>query len=230
MVTVSKNLGIGIYTPSEAALYARVPTQSLTRWLFGTKSMTPVLRSQFAAEERTVSFLDFVQTMWIREIRRQYQVTVPKIRDLVDVMSSKHGIRYPFAREHKTFVIRHGKHAGNIVLQLADNRMFQVTGKGKDQQLLGPIAELYMDKLTFGENGLAIQYRPLTSEGAGAIVMDPRIHFGEPYVEECRYTARTLYEASINEGGFENAAREYGVEPKHVKLACEFFGTLDLAA
>ena len=73
-------LGKGMYTVAEAALYCRVTTAMMTRWLFGTASGEPVMVPQFGTEERLVSFLDLVQTLAIREIRNQHKVPLPKFR------------------------------------------------------------------------------------------------------------------------------------------------------
>lgn len=229
MIAIDQKLGIGLYTPQEAALYARVPTQTINRWVIGNKQGMPVIQREIRDDEdRTITFLDFIQSLAIRTIRSQYKKTVSlqKIRDAAEEASQKYGVDYPFARPHSTFVITEGKHAGEVVLKLNDESLVQITGRKKDQRLIGPIAEVYLDDITFDEENYATEYRPLKSPEAGAILMSPHRRFGEPLVEQCGYSARTLWEAAIAEGGIAAAAEAYGVDKQHVKLACSYFDYL----
>ena len=54
-------------------------------------------------DERWVTFLDFVQSMAIRDIRIAHpHIHLDKIRETVDMAKSKFKIDYPFARKHTT--------------------------------------------------------------------------------------------------------------------------------
>lgn len=230
MIATAEQLGIGLYTPKDAAFYARVPTQTLKRWVMGNKRGRPVVKREISDEnDATITFLDFVQALAIRSIRTQFRkkVSLQKIREAADRASEKYGVEYPFARPHSTYVITAGSNVGEVVLRLDNEQLVQATGSEKDQFLIGPIAELYLDRLTFDdESKYAIEYRPMQSERAGAILMNPHRRFGEPLVEECGYSARALWEAVIAEGGIDAAATAYGVKPEHVKLAYEYFDYL----
>jgi hypothetical protein len=231
MIATAHKLGIGVYTPQEAALYARVRTQTISRWILGNASGDAVVQRQITdAEDRTVTFLDFVQTLAIRAIRTQYKnvVSLQKIRAAADAAQDKYGVDFPFARPHSTYIITEGRHAGEIVIRIGDDdeQLIQITGKNKDQHLIGPIAELYLEDVTFGEDDYAAEYRPWSSNRAGSILMNPHLRFGEPLVEQCGYSASALWEATIAEGGVDAAASAYGVDPEHVKLACSYFDHL----
>lgn len=90
-------LGNGLYTVPEAALYARVPTGIMTRWLFGTKSGKSIIDPQFGRDNRLVSFLDLIQTLAIREIRIQKRVPLAKFRQAIKVAKQKYNLDFPFA-------------------------------------------------------------------------------------------------------------------------------------
>ena len=228
MIATKNQLGIGLYTPQEAAMYARVRTQTLNRWLFGSNQGKSVVRPQIQPDgDRTVTFLDLIQSLAIRSIRTQYKklVSIQKIRAAAEIARDEYGVEFPFAQPHKTFVIREGKHAGEVVIQLTTG-FVQITGKKKDQRLIGPIAELYLDQLVFDDDGYATEYRPWSSQDAGSILMNPHQRFGEPLVEGCGYSACALWDATIAEGGVDAAASAYGVSPEHVKLACSYFDHL----
>ncbi len=221
MVALSEPLlGQGLYTAAEVALYARVPVQTVTRWLFGHGSRAAVMRPQLLEEERIVSFLDFVQTLAIRAIRLQYSVPLQRIRQAVDCASQKYGVDYPFARPHKTFLF--GK---DILIKLDDDRIVQVSGKHAGNQMLKEVVELYMTDLTFGTDGLAKLYRPFTWNNQ-TVTMNPQVRFGEPLITTCGYTARALWEAVQDEGGIDAVVEAYGVSKVEVELACRYFDHL----
>ena len=138
----------------------------------------------------------------------------------------KYGVDFPLARPHVAYIIMEGQQKGEVVLRLNEDRFVQVTGRKRDQRLLGPIAELYLEDVTFDDKKYAAEYRPWKSQDGGAIVLNPHRRFGEPSVEDCGYAASALWEATIAEGGVDAAASAYGVEPSHVKLACSYFDHL----
>lgn len=218
------SLGIGLYSPAEAAMYARIKTGTMARWVFGDAHGDAAFTHQIENESQTVSFLDFIQAMAVRAIRMQFKVSLQKIRDAVDCVQQSHGIQYPFAREHKTFVIREGSAIGNLAIEI-DGHLIQISGRNKRQHLIGPIAEEHMVKVRFGDGGLACEYTAWKSDN-GIIRMNPHLRFGEPLLEGCGYSAQVLWEAVQNEGSIKDAARAYGVNEKHIRLACEYFDHL----
>lgn len=219
MVAASKNwLGIGLYTPAEAALYARVSPRLLVRWLYGSRVGDPVLRPELAGEpERLVTFLDFVQALAVRAVRVQHRVPLRKIRQAIDTAENHYDVTYPFAREHVTYLF-----GSDLIIKLGDDRYVQVSGKGARNRLIAKVAEFYMKDLTFNREGLAERYRAFVW-ARYEVAMDPRVRFGEPIVTSCGYSAQALWDAHKSEGSVEAAAKVYGVKPGEVEAACRYF-------
>ncbi len=210
-------------------MYARVSTRLMNRWMFGTHQSAPVVSRQLKeSDERFVTFLDFVQAMAIRAIRLNFKIPLPKIRAAVEKANSEFGVQYPFAMKHKTFLFsdkaRQGH--GELIIRMGDDRYFQLSGPEAGNRLITEVVEMYMDDLAYGDDGLAATYRAYERQG-GVITMNPHIRLGEPIVANCGYSARTLWEASVNEGGIQQAANAYGVTPEDVKLACAYFDHLN---
>lgn len=247
---VAKHLGKGIYTPSEAAFYAREHTQTVSRWLYGSKGNPPVLTGEFDPAERLVSFLDFVQLLAIAAIRRQYGVPLQTIHKAIE-KAKRHGVDYPFARRHKTFLFqrlepsqqdaayeadedgnevddRNGREAKQrrfeIFISVENESLVQMTGRYPGNRVMKEVTELYLTDLHFGTLGLAEQYDAFTY-GDLKVTMDPKRHFGEPLTPS-RYTAEALWEAVLAEGSIDLAAKAYGVDRKEVELACKYFDYL----
>lgn len=226
-------LDVGIYTVEEAAFYSRVPTQTMGRWVFGDRRGTPVVERQLSkATERIVTFLDFIQAIHIRQIRTDTECRIPlnKIREAIEVASRKYNVHYPLARDHTTFF--YGK---EIVIALGSDEdeqkkeFVQLTGKTKHHGMIGKIVKLYAKDLTFDPNGLVNGFKASNYDGV-EIWMRPTLRFGEPIVSGCGYTARTLYEATVVEGSYEQAASAYGISIGQVEAAYRYIQSLSNVA
>jgi uncharacterized protein (DUF433 family) len=225
MVAAASNfLGLGMYTPAEAAMYARITTRTMARWVHGDKTGAAAIRPQAAGDAgRTVTFLDFVQSLAIRAIlsRREPEgrVSLQKIRQAVE-SAAAHGVEYPFARQHATYLFD-----DQIHIDVPGSGLYQASGRGRGQQVARPIVEEYLADLTFDPTGLADQYVADESRDV-RIVMRPAYHFGEPFVESCGVTAWTLWESVHSEGGVEQAARAHGVTPDEVRVAYRYIDSI----
>ncbi|MHB1421906.1 MAG: hypothetical protein ACYC3I_01670 [Gemmataceae bacterium] len=227
MVAGSGNLlGVGLYTPEEASLYARVSRRMLRRWLYGAKASQPVIRPQLAdeQEQELVTFLDLVQTMAVRAVRLTHRVSLQKIREAIDKAENEYGLPYPFARKHTTYLF-----GTEVIIKLGEDEYVQTTGKGARNRLITKVVELYIEDLGFNPEGLADAYRAFVW-GDYEVKMNPHVRFGEPLVTSCGYGARALWEAVQAEGSFEAAAKAYGVKTEEVETACRYFDHILSAA
>ncbi|HUY34343.1 MAG TPA: hypothetical protein VMV69_16475 [Pirellulales bacterium] len=157
---VAEHLGVGIYSPAEAALYARERTGTINRWLFGTPKNAPVVSNQLATEEKVVTFLDFIQILAIADIRKQFDVPLQTIRQAVDKAKERYRVAFPFALRHKTYLferaerVKKNKESKETATEEAGGeggRRFEIvlaTGADGDGlvQLTGPKADSYMIK------------------------------------------------------------------------------------
>jgi DNA-binding transcriptional MerR regulator len=215
---VSKDLGI--YTITEAALYARIHPHTLKYWLTsGDKEDAQVIQPDYDIEcGKYVSFLEFVQALAIREIRMAKKVSLQKIRDAVKTAQETHGIRYPLAKKHTCYL-----YDKEIFISFThDDDPIQLSGGEKGQPVMRRIVEVFLDDISWDVEGIAQSYKPF---GIG-VIQDPARRFGEPLVESCGASALALWEAARTEGGYERAAEVYGVQPGDVKIACHYFDYL----
>lgn len=228
------SLGVGIYTPAEAAFYAKVSTQVMTRWVLGDKHGRPVIERQFRdSDEKVVTFLDLIQALAVREVRQRYQVPLQRIRDGVDEAITRYGIEFPLAKSHRIFLFGDPgtpKHQQLVIRLEGDEaempEYIQLTGHHKGNRMIGPVVETFLSHLDFDQDTrLATRYRPMR-EGEASVVLDPGLRFGEPLVMPGGYTAEALWQATSVEGSFENAASACGVSLEEVELANKYFETL----
>lgn len=219
-------LGQGLYSVTEAALYARVKRPMMRRWVFGDGQGEPVITPQIQNDEKLISFLDFVQTLAIRTIRRNKLVPLQRIREAMDFARERFGMQYPFAMRHTTYlwgdsivIVPPGADPNEEV------KYVEATGRHKGSILLKPIVEVYLEDLSFNPaTGLAEQYEIFERHGI-PITMNPHRRFGEPLLPS-GYSARTIWDAVEIEGGVCEAATAYGISREEVEAAMRFLDAL----
>jgi len=238
IATTRDDLGIGIYTPQEAALYARASTRLMNRWVFGDGSgqsvLVPQIRNQ--QSDKILTFLDFIQCLAVRAIRTRFKVPLNKIRQAVDMARTQFKVDYPFAMKHTTYLFsdKQERGHGEILIRLPRetetqeeilDKYVQISGRERGNIVMNSIIELYLDDLQYGPEGLASEYTALVNED-GAISMNPKKRWGEPLVKACGYSAQVLYDSTNAEGSLEGAAEAYGVSLQDVRIAYRFFDSL----
>jgi hypothetical protein len=241
MVSAADNLlNLGIYTPAEAAFYARIRTQRMNSWLYGSKNANPVVSPERGEESRDVSFLDFVQALAIRSIRRDHRVSLQKIRGAVDFAKVHYKVSHPLAMQHATFLFDRKSKRGEfrdddaryeLVIKLRGDKgeeLIQVTGAKAGNKMIAEIVELFLKDLTFDEEGRPEEYSAWRW-GEHSVKMNPRKHFGDPLLPS-GYTAQAIWESVKAEGSLEAAAKAYGVDRTEVELACSYLDFLQGAS
>ncbi|HEX8916283.1 MAG TPA: DUF433 domain-containing protein [Humisphaera sp.] len=222
----NRYLGVGLYTAAEAAMYAHVPVQTMSRWLFGNKKGEAVLRPQMGGKDRIVTFLDFVQSITIRQILADpdIKLSLDNIRRGIEVARETYGVEYPLATEHRAAV-----YGDKLLIRIGgeddDEEFVQVSGREAHHKMIQKIVRVYMKDFSFGPDGLASVYTPFRHEGVG-VSLNPQIRFGEPLVPSCGYSVRTLWGAARAEGSLEAAAKEYGVRVEEVEAAYRYYESL----
>ena len=117
MVAIQDHLGVGIYTPEEAAFCVRAFLKMMRRWVFGDSGGRPVIERELKdSSEKVVTFLDFVQTLAIREVRQWHGLPLQRIRDGIDEANKRYRLKYPLACHHRIFLF--GDQQGNCTLPL----------------------------------------------------------------------------------------------------------------
>lgn len=215
---------LGIYTPDQASRLLGLRSDVVDRWIYGSNSGEAAVIPRFPEYNgEFITFVDLVQAMAIRAIRSSKKLSLQKIRATVEA-ANKHGIEYPFARKRTTYVF-----ADDVVLRLNNGELIQATGKYKEQHLIEPIVELYLDDLGFDTHGLANIYTPLR-RGYRQVVLAPNVNYGAPTILPTRYAVATLLNAVDAEGGIEAAASVCNVHQDDVRLAVDYEDSIRQAA
>lgn len=219
----------GLYTLAQAALFARMPLNTLNYWHYGTKAREPLRESRIPKQDgKFVTFLEFIEAVAIRSLRQERSVPLPKIREAIKEAQERYGIQYPFAQQlHKTVIVGRDIH----ILLGEEAAMVGLSGKDKAQNSFKPFLEPYMENIKYNAEKMACEFVAYRyGDGEKIIKMNPRISFGEPVVGKTGYTAETLWKAAIAEGSIDKACQYYEVDRESVIAACNFWAGLPLAA
>lgn len=232
MVAWNKDLifGVGLYTPVEAAMLARITPGLMKRWIHGTGRSQPTVKARFADDpERIITFLDLIQALAIRELRFQEQMSLQKIREAA-ATARENGIEYPFATKgFKYYIFEH-----KLWLEDEHGHMIGLNRPDKHQRLMRPVVMPFLRRVKFDETTkLATQFIADQREGI-RIVIDPNRRFGQPIVEPTGYTVFTLVDAYRSEGGGDEGMKQivkgYGVTEQAINAALDYYETLGIAA
>lgn len=236
-------IGLGLYTPAEAALYARVPAARFRRWVFGTAKAQPVIDPQLGRVAKPVAtFLDLAQSLSINDVRISAELPLQKIRQAYDRARRVHQVEYPFAMKHGAFLFGdvstpasrkrceigiwvESANGPQSAAEFREMMCVQLTGKSKGNLLMTPVVQEFSKKLVFGDGGVAREYEAYRKHGV-RIVIDPEVRFGQPFLEDYGYEAMTLYDAVNVENSVPRAASMYRVPEAAVKAAFEYVQSL----
>ena len=227
IVDSAKNAA-GLYTVGQAAMFAGIPKNTLNYWHYGTKSSSPLRAPEINREEgKFLTFLEFVEALAIRSLRKEKNITHPKIREAIQEAQQRYKIEHPFAQwEHKTVIVGRDLH-----IVIGEEAMVGLTGRDKAQRSFKPFLEPYMENLRFDTNKVACEYTAYRyGDGDKIITMNPRLAFGEPLVGKTGYTAEALWKAAVAEGSIDLACRYYEVDRESVVAACNYWEGLAEAA
>lgn len=214
----------GIYAPAEVAFLAKLHPTTLNRWFFGNQMGERVIPKD-NGEEKTLNFLDFIQALAVRTMRTEYKVPLPKIREAIVRAEQEYGQTHIFARPHKTVLF------GKDILISLDGLPgpLQLTGKNPNQITIKPVVEMYLRDLGYDDTGLANLFTAFKYANQ-RVLIDPAVRFGEPYIPDCGYSAQTLRDAVISEGGVREAAKAFDVHEDAVEVAYRYYESLKTAA
>jgi uncharacterized protein (DUF433 family) len=213
-------VGIGLYTPAEAARLIGVPRPTLQRWLRGYKvrerEYEPLWPLQLdLGDDRTyLSFLDLVQAR-VAIAFINAGLSAQKVRRAIELGRKILSTHYPFASA------RFRTDGNTVILQVLepgeDDKLIDLFRDG--QYVMKNIVEPSLKGLEFGKD-LAVRWWPAGKEDR--IVIDPRRQFGQPIDAETGVPTSVLATAATAEGSVERAARAYRVPTAAVRRAVRF--------
>ncbi|EAZ97982.1 hypothetical protein MELB17_23785 [Marinobacter sp. ELB17] len=213
-------LGVGLYTPAEAAAYTGIPVAQIRRWLFGytsgSKHYAGLWRPQL--EGRATQALGFHDLLEIRFVHafRNYGVSLQAIRRASAHARELYDQPYPFTC--KRFQTDGRSIFATVLEETGDDTLLDLVKKQYTfKQVMTP--SLYRG-IEY-HNDSAQRWYPLNRNRR--VVLDPARNFGKPVLAETGMTVDAIVSAwHGEERDVRRVAALYEVPVAEVEAAIQF--------
>ena len=203
---------VPIYGLTEAALYLRVPLDTLRYWVHGGEPVPPLIRLA-ASEPSRLSFMNLLECYMLSSMRAIYDVRIPKVRKALATWPSTFSTRHPlveqaFQTDRRDLFI---EHLGNVV------------NLSKTQQILIPgVMELYLERIERDPRGLFKLYpfvMERTQNEPRLIQINPAVGFGKPVIAGTGISTAVVASRFNARESIDDLASEYGVKARQIEEA-----------
>ncbi len=213
-------IGLGLYTVKEASILTKVAPTNIRRWLHGYKGahdqrVEPLWTPQLQGTDfEGLGFHDLLEIRFVDEFRR-YGVSLQAIRMASQAAKELYDSPYPFTcRKFQT----DGKAIfANVYDETGEDQLLALA---KKQYVINEVIKPSLYEGIQFEEDIAVKWYPNSKKKA--VVLNPKISFGKPIVENCAVPTTTLYESYLVEKDKKFVARVFDVPVKSVTDAIEF--------
>jgi uncharacterized protein (DUF433 family) len=224
-------VGIGLYTPKDAAALLHEQPETVRRWAFGYRRNRaagvavhpPLIQTDLPELEgqRALTFVELIELLYIRAFQRA-GVSWRLIKEAANVAARMFSTDHPFALR-QLYVDPHSVY-GAVKEPDGSESLVQLVGHG--QHAMTQLVKPFLEQIDFGSDNVARRWWPLGRHGG--VVIDPEFSFGAPRVEEVGIRTRTLAQAydaehtAYGEKTVQHVAWMYEIGPQHVETALTF--------
>jgi len=206
-------VGLGVYTPTQAARLTGIPASTLHLWLRGNKRQKPLWQSEHTtrADNLLLSFRDLVESRVLHALRTQ-GFSAQELRSTMTYARSQINDERPFST--KMFST-----AGpDIMLNLPDGLVI-ISKKNRGQNVFEDVVAPVLKPIVYNGDAAAMLWMQKRKK---TVALDPKRAFGAPILEEYSIPTATLAASVLSEGSAETTARYFDVPLKYVKDAVAF--------
>lgn len=212
--TTSPLVGIGAYSPPEAARILKIHINTLRKWIGGEADREPVITRRFT-EEGFLTFTELMELQFIQLFRAE-NVSMHVIRKTAAVASDRYGTDYPFSM--KRFDTDGKTIFATLKKEETDEEFVEDLTSG--QLVFQRIIRPFFKKLGYNQSNEPCEFWPLSKRGR--VVLNPRVHFGQPVDYETSVPVDVLWNAVRLEEDLNRVAKWYDVPLAAVKAAVKF--------
>lgn len=150
-----------IYSEREAARILRMPPSTLHYWLEGGerrgKTYAPVIRIE-PTGSKAVTWAEFVEAAMLRRYRREQNIPMAELREVIDRLRRETGAPYPLAHE-APFIGAGRQLVSRIQDEVGLDPDFCLISIVRQQLMLTPASKEFYDRVVWQE-GTAVAWRP----------------------------------------------------------------------
>jgi len=220
------------YGIMEAAHYLRIPPATIRSLVSGryypTKSgnqfFSPIVRLA-DHENKSLSFMNLVEVHVLDAIRREYQISLDKVRTAVRFLERAFSSKHPLAdREFETDGL-------NLFIQ----KYGQLINISQDGQLaMKDLLLAYLQRIERDPFGIPVKLYPFTRkrepQEPKAVVIDPRVSFGRPVLAGTGIATAVIAERYKAGESMDELADDYGRKRLEIEEAIRCELSIEVAA
>jgi uncharacterized protein (DUF433 family) len=210
------------YGTSEAAVYLRVPYNTLRYWLTGFNRMRPIVQPAETLPVR-LSFFNLLECHVLAGMRKSYDLKLPKVRRALVKIGEHDPQPHPliteaFFTDHKDlFIERLGK-------------MVNVSQHG---QMGLSFYQMHLERVEFDPKGM-FRFFPFVSQPNPSepklIEINPMIGFGKPVIAGTGISTAIIASRFNARESIADLSAEYGCSPQQIEEAIRWERALPIAA
>ena len=207
-------LSLPAYTYVDAARYACIPTQTVRNWFRGVYSAGHTMHPVFGEVPHDgLSYLQLVEVAFVAQMRRVQRLKLSALRVAYDHVRTVLGVDYPFAREH---FLTDGT---DLFIAVLDDPQQVVSASRPGQHAWREAIEACARSFDY-VNDLALRWHPMGRDFR--IVIDPRVSFGRPTVEDTGIPTEAIADRWTAGEDVESLVDDFRLSREQVKDALWF--------
>lgn len=211
--TRNQSLTLPAYTYVDAARYALIPAQTVRNWFRGASSPGHTMRAVFGeVPTHGLSYLQLVEVAFVAAMRA-HKLKLSALRTAYDYVRTAMGIEYPFAQE------RFLTDGTDLFIHALDDADQVISASKPGQRAWREAIETCARRFDYSDH-LALRWHPRGRDFR--IVIDPRISFGRPVVEDTGIPTAAIHERRLAGEDLDFIAHDFGLTRKQVKDALWF--------
>ena len=210
------------YGVFEAAVYLKVPYNTLRYWLTGFKKMPPMVQPA-QCEPLRISFLNLLECHVLAGMRKIYDLKLPKVRRALKNLEEEYPQPHPLIRE--TFLTDRK--------DLFIERLGQIINVSQFGQLDLNFYHLHLERVVVDPEGM-FRFFPFVGQPGPSepklIEINPMIGFGKPVLAGTGISTAIIASRFNARESIADLAVEYGCAPQQIEEAIRWERALPAAA
>jgi len=210
------------YGLSEAAVYLRVPYNTLRYWLTGFKKMPPIV-VPVQTDPVRISFLNLLECQVLAGMRRIYDLKLPKVRGALGTLSQEYPQPHPLISQN---FLTDGK-------DLFVEKLGRTINLSTYGQLDLEFYHLHLQRIEVDRGGL-LRFFPFVVHPDAlepkSIEINPLIGFGKPVIAGTGISTAIIASRFNARESIAELAAEYDCPPQKIEEAIRWERTLPAAA
>lgn len=206
------------YSLAEAAHYLVIPVSTIRYWAAGRPDVSRAIIEPASKQPLMLSFRNLVELHVLGTIRRQFEISMPKVRTALDLVRERFDVQRPLISEQfetngiDLFVEKYG-------------RLLNVTQDG--QIVMRQLLEASLKRIERNDHGIPIRLYPFTrndiKNAPRYIVIDPELGFGRPVIAGTGLVTEEIAARYKAGDSIPELARDYGRPAEEIDEAvrCE---------